>query len=881
MSLRSRIVNVFRSTHVNDEIDEELASHLDEALARGRDADEARRALGSMLRRREQSRDVRVLAWLDAIRADAIFGWRQIRRNAVTSAAAVLSVALAIDGCTAAFRIIDALLLRPLPVAHPEQLHILSRVGNYPTGKPNSFDAWEYPLFAQMRDVVNGDAELLAASYGEQVDVFHGASTESERAIRQFVSGSMFASFGLRPALGRLLTPQDDRTPGAHPYAVLSYDYWTRRFGQDRHIIGRTFRLDDSIYEIVGVAPPAFTGTEPGTMTDLYVPMMMNPRVTRSDASWFRTLVRVKPGVAIAPLRDKLQAVAAAFHTERAKGFTDMSAARKADFLAQQVQIAPAATGVSDLQAGTRDALLALGVLVLLVLLIACANVANLMTAQAAARAREMALRVSIGAGRARLVQLVLVESAWIAGLASAIGGLFAWWSAPIVVGLINPPDNPARLVLPADGRVLGFGIVLTLVVTGLLGLVPALRVSTVRPVTALKGGDDPHAHRRGMRLLVAAQVGFCVLVVFISGLFVTTFERLSRQATGFSADRLLTLETVAQPGRPPVVWDDVARHVRQLPGVDTVAIATRPLLSGWASNSFLSFNGGPPTDVLAFFLGVSPNWRETMRIPLISGRDLNAGDVAPGTAIVNETFVKIFFNGVNPIGKTFEKSYGHALFRIIGVVRDARYRSMREPLLPVAYVPFTEVDASGEPHTPTRATLLVRTTVADPIALAPLLRQEVSRAAVGFRVSTIRTQQALNDSHTVRERLLAMLALFFASVALVMAGVGLYGVLHYAVLQRRREIGIRLAIGAHAADIIRRVTLEMFTMVAAGSVAGLAVGLLSARYVESLFYAVTATDPLMLALPLVALAAVATIAAVPPAIRAVRIDPVSTLRVE
>jgi predicted permease len=513
--------------------------------------------------------------------------------------------------------------------------------------------------------------------------------------------------------------------------------------------------------------------------------------------------------------------------------------------------------------------------------MIACANVANLMTAQASARAREMALRVSIGAGRGRLVQLVLVESAWLSALATAIGVLFAWWAAPFVVSLINPPNNPARLALPADWRVLGFGVALTLVVTGLFGLMPALRASAVAPVSALRGGSDPHAHRRGMYALIAGQVGFCVLVLFVAGLFVATFERLTHLATGFSAERVVTLETVARPGRQAVFWDAVATHLREIPGVERVSISSQPLMSGWASNSFLSINGAPQGNVMAYFLSVSPGWLETMKIPLIGGRDFLASDTAPGAAIVNETFAKIFFNGENPIGRTFENAYGHVRFRIVGLVRDARYRSMREPMLPVAYKPFLSIGANGDFQTPNHAFFIVRTSSPYPLTLAPVLRHEVTRARPEFRVSTIRTQTSLNEAHTVRERLLAMLALFFAGVALVLAGVGLYGSLHYSVLQRRREIGIRLAIGAPAGDIARGVTLEMFAIVAVGAVAGLVFGVLSARSIESLFYEVKRTDPAILAWPLIAMGIVAVFAAVPPVIRALRIDPVAMLRAD
>jgi predicted permease len=482
MSFWSRITNVLRGDRLSREIDEEFQSHIEEAIRQGRDPAEAREAFGSTLRRLDESHDIRVVAWLDSLRVDAMFGWRQLKKNKVTSAAAILSLALAIGSCTSAFRLIDALLLRPLPVAGAERLYAAVREGIDFDGKRRTGDSWAYPSFRLMRAAVKDKAELIAVSYAGRTDLTYKSDQEMEKAYMQCVSGSMFGSFGLRPAAGRLLTENDDLKPGAHPVAVISYDYWTRRFARDPKVVGRTFRMGPRLYEIVGIVEPPFTGTETGTVTDLFIPTMMHPGATADDWTWHRTLVQLRPGVAIAPVRAKLDAVSRAFEDERAKGFKGMSREDIEKFLAQTVLLEPAAAGASGLQQDYRPALAALAVLVALVLLIACANVANLLLAQAAARAREMALRVSIGAGRFRLVQLVLVECAMIAFFASAIGGLFAWWSAPFVVSRINPPDNPARLSLPADWRVLGFGMLLAVGVTILFGLAPALRASAISP---------------------------------------------------------------------------------------------------------------------------------------------------------------------------------------------------------------------------------------------------------------------------------------------------------------------------------------------------------------------------------------------------------------
>jgi predicted lysophospholipase L1 biosynthesis ABC-type transport system permease subunit len=322
-----------------------------------------------------------------------------------------------------------------------------------------------------------------------------------------------------------------------------------------------------------------------------------------------------------------------------------------------------------------------------------------------------------------------------------------------------------------------------------------------------------------------------------------------------------------------------VADHLRTLPGVEAVALAGWPLLRGGGWNGFISVNGAPPGPVLAYFLHVSPGWLDTMRIRLVEGRDFRPTDTSPGSVLVNEAFVRQYFDGKPPLGISIAKGDLH--FTVVGVVDNAPYERLREPALPVAYVPFHSVDDKGAPLTLGDSTFIVRTASANPLALASTLRREIPRARPGFRVSNIRTQEEINAAQTIRERLLAMLASFFAVVALILAGIGLYGVLDYSVLQRRREIGIRMAIGAPATDIARRVTVDVFSMVLVGALAGLALGMASVRYIETLLYQVKPTDPVMLGLPSLAILAAASLAALPAVIRAVRIDPAATLRSE
>ena len=885
MSLWTKVANVFRGDSLNRDIDEELQSHIEEAIASGHDPDEARRTFGSILRQREASHSIRVAGWLESLLADVRFGWRQLCRNKVASAAAVLSLALGIGSCVAAFRLIDALLWRPLPISGSSKLYVLSRKMTGLYGKPAEDGHWATPEFKVMRDAVKDQADLIAISDADRTDITWSTDDDVEKAHVVYVSGNMFPLFGLEPALGRLLAPADDRAPGVAPYAVLSWDYWNHRFGRDPHVLGRSLHIGDQTFEIIGVSPRDFTGTEKGTVTDIFLPLSINSFATQDSVTWHLTFLMLKPGVnpatALEPLRQHLSAVSRAFEAQCSTCLRGMTQASINRFLNQKLVFYPAGAGISDLQKDYRRSLGILGLLAALVLLIACVNVANMMTAQAAARAQEMALRISIGAGRRRLVQLILSQSALLALFASALGAFFAAWSAPFVLSLVNPPDNPARLALHADWRVLLFGFGLMILIVLLLGLLPALRASAVRPVAALKGGEDPHSPRRLMRGAIALQVAFCCLVLFLSSLFVASSQRLQNRPLGFSTDRLLLLETVAGKGQLPVVWNQTAEALRAVPGVNSVAISRWPLLGRIAINSSISINGAPPSPTPAFFLSVSPGWLSTMKIPLVSGRDFRPQDTSPGAAIVNETFVKTFFPGQDPIGRSFERGANQPLYKIVGVTPDVPYRELREPSRAVFYIPFAEIDDQSAPTVVGFATFALHTDAQNPLALANSLRQLIAQRNNGLRVSNITTQLDLFRDQTIRERLIAMLAAFFAAVALLLAGIGLYAVLNYSVLQRRREIGIRMAIGSTRAGIVRIVTLDVFLMIALGGCAGVALGFGAARYVESLFYQVKATDADIIALPTCAILLTALVATLPAVLRALRTDPTEILRAE
>jgi len=885
MSFWSRISNAVRGERLNSEIEEELQSHIDEAIAAGRDPNEARRAFGSRLHTLEVSHSIRVSEWLESVFADVRFGWRQLWRNKVTTAAAVLSLALGIGSCVAAFRLIDALLWRPLPISGAGRLYVLSRKLIGPEGRPMEDSYWSTPDFKVMRNAVKDRADLVAISDADRTDITWTTDDDMEKAHVVYVSANMFPLFGLEPALGRLLISEDDQGPGSSPYAVISWDYWNHRFGRDPKIIGRPLHIDGRTFEIIGVGPRDFTGTETGTVTDIFLPLSLNSLATQDGVSWQHTFLMLKPGVnpatTLEPLRQHLSAVSHAFEAQCSTCFRGIPQATINRLLNKKLVVNPAGAGISELQKDYRRLLGALGLLVALVLLIACVNVSNMMTAQATARAQEMALRISIGAGRSRLVRLILIQSALLAFLASALGAFFAAWSAPFVLSLVNSPENPARLALPADWRVLLFGFALMILVVLLLGLLPALRASAVRPVAALKGGEDPHSPRRLMRGAIAIQVAFCVLVLFLSSMFVSSFKRLQDRPLGFSINRLLLLETVSGKGQLPIVWNQTAEVLRAAPGVNSVAIAGWPLLGRIQINSDISVVGAPPSPTPAYFRPVSPGFFSIMEIPIVSGRDFLPEDTSPGAAIVNETFVNTYFPNQDPIGRTFERGPNQPVNKIIGVTPDIPDHNLREPLRPLFYVPFNEIDEKSAPKIVDLATFIIHTETPNSLALAGTLRQVIAQRHNGLRVSNITTELDLYRDQTVRERLIAMLAAFFAVVALLLAGIGLYAVLNYSVLQRRREIGIRMAIGSPRINIVRIVTFDVFLMIALGTCAGMVLGFGAARYVASLFYQVKATDAEIIAIPAVAILVTMLVATFPAVLRALQTDPTKILRAE
>ena len=639
------------------------------------------------------------------------------------------------------------------------------------------------------------------------------------------------------------------------------------------------------------MAQQGFHTLEPGIATDCWVPLTMGPpeSLTNAGWTWFRVWGRLGPEESPARLQQRLQPIFAAFRKERSATFPpDMPPDRLRGYLATPLFVHAAANGPSSLRLQFQRPLWIMTGLIGLVLLIACANVANLQIARATAREREMALRVSIGAGRGRLVQQVLVESAILTVGAVAVGLLFAALTVPAIVSRLTPSDTPTWLEVRFDWRTLSFLIGLSAVSTVICGLLPALRTSTVTPHAALKSSGGRHTtHLGALRPLVATQLAFSVVVLFVTALLLGSFARLATIDPGFTTSGI-TLVTISAPpsktedgksddaNRIRAVRERLLAAVRSRSGVNSASLSGWALFRGWNWSSLVRVPGRPLGADEPSFLEVSPGFFETMQIRMVSGRDFTAADAAPehpAAVVVNQAFARQYFDRLDVVGRTFERfeRQGTLHHEIVGVVGNAKYNDLRQPAPPTVYVPTRTLDG---------LTMQLRSD-RDAIATASLVKTELSRIDPGLRITDVALQSTLVANTLVRERLLALLSAFFGGVALLLAAIGLYGVLSYAVIQRTREIGIRMALGARAAGVVRVVIAETVLATAIGLLVGLGVGLFAARFLATLLYEVTPADPFTAALTIAVLGLAAILAGLPPALRATHVDPVIALRYE
>lgn len=895
MSRWTRLRNVFRPGRVNADLDEELDFHLHArirdlmaaGLSRPAATAEARRRLGNRLRAREESRDVKLMPWLDSIVRDVRLGVRMHRRHGLVTGAAVLSLGMALGAAVAGFSLVYALILRPLPVRQPERLvslafPVIDRSGSPPTAESETFND---PLFVQLREAGRGRVALMALSTQVMRPVlFEGPDGDSEQVRTQFVSSDTFDVLGVRPSAGRLLVAQDDEAIGGHPVAVVSHAFWMRRFGGDPSVLGRSFALQNgplqfTEFQIVGIAEPRFAGVEPGRPTDVWMPYSMyNPRAFgNASFNWFRIVGRLADGVGAEQAQAALAGTFRQFREERNDLGPADSPDVRARFISAPLIVRSAETGQSPLRRQFERPLWILAIIAGLVLLIAGSNVANLLLARTAAREHEMSLRLSIGAGRLRLVQQVLIESLLLASVSTMAGLVFARAAAPFIVGILTEPGDPASLAFVLDWRMVGFVSMLTLAVTALFGLAPALKASHVAPVAALKaGGSRAVGRARAMRPFIALQVAFSVVILFVGGLLVFSFVRISGVNPGYSASNVLLLSVEptsrVEPAERRAALFRVIDRLRAVPGVESVASADFNLVGrAWTQDVRV-----PNTqyDVIETTMApVTPGFFETMRVPIVSGRSFEARDFAvpaPSGVVVSQSFARRYFGNAVAIGRMVEAGYDGSPGRqeVIGVAADSRH-SLRDAPAPTLYFPMP-LRANG--------TLHVRV-AGDAAALTARLREEIRAADPLFRVTRVSTQTAEIRRTLLRERLLALLSGFFALVGLLLAAVGLYGVLTYSVVQRTREIGIRMALGAPHTGVAWTVIAEAGTTILAGAAVGLAGGYYLSRYVDALLFEVRPSEAWSLLTPLAAMLVASLLASIVPALRAARVDPVVALR--
>jgi predicted permease len=811
---------------------------------------------------------------------------RQLVRSPGFAAVAVLSLALGIGANTAIFSLMDTVMLKSLPVSDPARLVEVTMAD----------DVTEFtnPLWEEIRD----RQDVFSGSFAyidERFDLAVGG--ESRPVVGNWVSGGFFSTLGIRPAVGRLTSQADDQT-GCAATAVLSNGFWRTEYGGDPRAVGRTITLDGQPFEIVGVAPDGFFGVDVGRSAQVFAPLCARAILYPPDGGldnhsfWFlRVIGRLKPEITPAQAEARISALAPAVFAATVP--PDWSAEMQSRYRENSLHTQPAARGYSDLRSGYGLALTVLMVVVGLVLLIACANVANLLLARATTRGREIAIRLAIGAGRGRLVRQLLTESLLLSLMGAALGLLFATWSTRILVGFFAGGRNPIWLDLTLNWRVLGFTAAIAMVTAILFGLAPAWRSTRVSPQMAMKASDrsiteGPSRFTLG-KALVIGQITLSLVLVRGAGLLLGSFRKLATLDPGFRSDgvliasmdlRKLDLEEEALGA----AREDILERLRSTPGVRAASAAQITPISGAGWNGNIAVDGFTPSgdrDAMVFFNAVTTDFFATLRTPLLAGRDFGDADRAGSApvAIVNESLARKFFTGRSPLGQRIglgdpanpEKL---SFVEVIGVVRDTKYGSLREETRELLYLPMSQAGLGWS-----GLDVVLR---ADGPANGLIPAVKTVSADIDPRISLRFT--ALSDQLSTslsRERLLATLSGFFGALALLLAAIGLYGTISYSVARRRNEIGIRMALGAARGNILRTVFGEMGRLMTVGLVLGGMAAVAVTRLISSFLYDVSPTDPTVLAASALTLAAVMVAAGAIPAWRAARVDPMTALREE
>ena len=824
---------------------------------------------------------------------DVRYGFRMMTRSPGFTAVVILTLALGIGANTAIFSIVNAVLLKSLPVQNPGELVV---VGYTDADSERTNEDFSYPMYQAIRDKNSSFAAVLARS---GVDLNAGYGGQSERVIGEMVSGNYFTTLGVQPWLGRLFTQVDDRIPGGHPIAVLSYGYWQRRFGSDASIVGKQMILNGKPMTVVGVTPPGFYGTELARSPGIRVPMMMATvfrpfpanRLQNPRHHWMTVMARRKPGVSAMEAQTSLDVL---YHQtleeELAQLPSSVTEHDKKRVLERRIKLVSGIQGFAHLRGEMERPLLLLFTITGIVLLVACANLSNLLLARTEKRKQEIAVRLAIGAGRGRLIRQWLTESVLLSGIGGCAGILLAVWGRNALIGFL-PANYTANLVLPMDLRVLGFTVIASLFTGLFFGIAPILQISRSSVSGALR--DEAPSVASGERLfslrsgLVFLQVSLSLPLLIGAGLFLHSLQNLQGVNTGFVKENVFlgglnpSLNGYTQE-RVKGFYGDLLSRVRNLPRVQAAGLATDSPISGGWDQEGVQVEGYQPRQDENMSVNaavISPGYFASLGIPIVAGRDLSQQDDPghPKVALINETMARYFFGAQNPIGKkigTSDDPRAPRDIEIVGVVKDARYVSLQEAPRRHFYVPMAQEPRLAD------MTLLVRT-ASDSKNLAELVRMQVKDLDANLPLYGTTTLEIQVQQSLTQERLVTWLSSMFGLLATLLASVGLYGVVTFAVARRTREIGIRMALGAQRGDILGAVLRHMLLVVGAGIVAGVACAYGASRLLGSMLFDVKATDLWSYVGACLLLISIAGMAAYVPAQRAAMIDPIAALRYE
>ena len=875
MALLSRLVAVLRANRTVHEIDEELESHIHEAVAAGRDPVEARRAFGSALRYREQSRDLKLIGWLDDLFQDLRFGARMLARSPGFSFLAILCLTLAIGANAAVFSWIEGILLRPFPLVADQDR--LMAVANTNRGSADTFDM-SWPDFQDLARA----STLIDAFIAEKIT---GTTLSiGDRAVRvpgSMVSANYFDAIGVHPVLGRGFEPGEDSGRNAHPVTVISYQMWQERFHGDPAVIGKTQVLAGLPHTIVGVAPNGFFGTFVGYAFQFWVPVSMQTqfdagvyKLEDRGARWIEGFARPKSGVTIEQAQAESSAIAARLEAEYPETNRGWGVRL---FPLWQTPFNNAATFLPTLGIAL--------LVVLSVLLIACANVGNLLLVRAFARQQEMTIRLAVGAGRRRLIKQLLTEGLILSAIAAAGGLVVAHWLRD-AVALLTPPRGGILLRLPGelDWRVLAVSGGVCLISTVLFGLVPAVLASQVDLAGALRSesggiiGARSKAWIRSTLVVVQMTLSFVLLVG--AGLLIQSMQAIRHANPGFSTQGVVTtsvdLFTAGyDPQRAKLFQDELIDRVQSLGGVESAAFSRQtPFTYRDYSSAAIAVDGyDAPLDQQpsADYNEIGPGFLATMGIPLVSGREFTRADneTAPPVAIVDETMAAQFWRGLDPVGRRVQVK--GTWMQIVGVARTAKYRNLLEAPKPFFYVPLRQNFSAS-------AGLQIRTPQST-AALAPALVREIHALDANVAPGELITMREQVERTTASQRVAFTILVVFGGLALMLAAIGLYGVMASTVSQSTRELALRMALGAGASDLMQLVLSKGLLLTAGGVALGVVAALEATRLMGYLLYRVSPRDPLAFAWAVVVIAIASLTACLVPAWRATRTDPLRALR--